>query len=647
MLKFLKSNSFSATLIVVSSFWTACAKLERDPSEKGVGLSVAPSSTNLNNPEFTQDQRSFTGSLILWSPQVTAEELAKVARLSKQIGQLSILKLKYIETELLSLEASFKEALDSLNSKQVSAQSFLSSLTAAGFATFLLGRDKDTPGFMQRAQKRLELADLNSAISLLSKYCEAKIWQRAAFFATAPYEYGKSRPSPHILCEGFYQAKGLLSRNSRACANGDAFACLWQEGVFKTNLFSQAFPTGSPSRSEMENLSYNHADAFRRFLTEVEFERPDLAFLKGQGSWVIHLDSQGETEVELNFRDRLAIPPIEIISKLEASADPGVEFRFFSEVSPQFELEARALEKEIRNYLRQAGAYLYSDQGSATELFFNSPLRVDALPKGQPSEQQKTDFFSHFEEVTALAKSNAEFQKLLGEASQSAQALKKILGTISERSKTLIDVSDCPRSKTFACQDLELRKASKESVSSPNVTLATLPSTLKFQGDKEGLVVSWFPNLSLGQSSPLEVYLESENSENFGLERLSPSGIGLGRFDAESELLELKFHKINTSLANLTPQSREEFTQGNAIGFSELDENLWTGSTLSLVFSLDKVAGMVDVATGSLSLQEENGSIHPVHGSLKLIDNEPPILLRWLAFKRRIDEVVNRLKSST
>lgn len=230
-----------------------CSQAERADIQKQ-GQVVLPEYGSQDNRPLSLTQVSgnfnFIGSLILWGSDVTPDQILRMAENSRDA--------RIIKSEMVNA----KEGIYEARHEVVAAEKALIKLNrdiedAMARGDRDLGRVRSVllPVVADWFEKRItelnhsgsiNVSDRAHAEKMFSAYCEVKLWELALSpLATASFS---GRPSPVAMCESYYTTRQYF-QNSDLCADRsdgapkNYFACLWQEGVFRSPLFLDKLDT--------------------------------------------------------------------------------------------------------------------------------------------------------------------------------------------------------------------------------------------------------------------------------------------------------------------------------------------------------------------------------------------------------------------
>lgn len=226
--------------IAVTFLLTSCGKKPTPDEQNSTSLEV-PTFGTAAMPAFLTGGSStteYSGSFIIWNPSVTRDQMARVISASRDYNQTFVRQLTFQKAELWPLEnqiAALTQTLkDSQSEKNLALLAVRQEAAGRWFEEHL--QSDDLAG--------LDDTDRAQAHATFEALCEAAIWQKAvsSIFARSNY---RSVPTPLALCREVYAQKGLLSATAETCAPAPTasgknyFACFWQEGLTKTNLFQR------------------------------------------------------------------------------------------------------------------------------------------------------------------------------------------------------------------------------------------------------------------------------------------------------------------------------------------------------------------------------------------------------------------------
>ncbi len=186
------------------------------------------------------DSRSFVGSLLVWKPETTRDDVAAILSATRRYNEAYTGSRKAV-VDLSSGElGSLRQELDRLG-KEINA---LDSGSGAALAVRSRRIDAASSWFegtkLDVQQKFSGSFDAGRADAIFGRYCDAKLWELATqpLLANGLFQL---RPSPSPLCEAYYAKRSYFA--SEACARFDlpssnppggtppvgqsAFECIW------------------------------------------------------------------------------------------------------------------------------------------------------------------------------------------------------------------------------------------------------------------------------------------------------------------------------------------------------------------------------------------------------------------------------------
>jgi hypothetical protein len=200
---------------------------------------------------------SLRGSTVFWADDASAEDMTAVVTASRNIReakgttvQWSVEGLRPLQDELTGVTAQMAAVETVENERLIAVRRELSS----NWVERRLSRARDEGVISQ--------SELDEAMTVFSRYCEAKIWEFLANRAGVDrftHPRWSQRPTPSQICEGVYQKLGFFNEDSTTCQSGQQnfMSCMLNEGLLKTSFFAGRYEnkiTGQ-SRSKAEILS--------------------------------------------------------------------------------------------------------------------------------------------------------------------------------------------------------------------------------------------------------------------------------------------------------------------------------------------------------------------------------------------------------
>jgi hypothetical protein len=224
---------------------------------------------------------NFSGNFLIWSPTVSPEQIRQVLEASINTRRERAKTLDMVKQ--IWLPANSQRAMTKIRYQEVD-QSYRAALTA-GFRADKVRHDVTEPTARGWFAKRLTELTEDGATGddwvrghkgeierSFQAYCDAKIWE-FALSKMAVMNY-KERPTPLGLCEEYYGSSDPVTgkkpyfQNLELCASSSSpegknyFACLWQDGLFKTPQFkylednpNEICVRGAPPGSKAQSIT--------------------------------------------------------------------------------------------------------------------------------------------------------------------------------------------------------------------------------------------------------------------------------------------------------------------------------------------------------------------------------------------------------
>lgn len=186
----------------------------------------------------------YKGNLLFWDAKVSPEQVTRVsnASLGGRLARAERLKLYKEELYPAKTESKQREA-EALQLDQAVIQSRTDNFDEiVALQRPLLVNWVPNRLDALKQQGLISEANVQTALTQLGVYCQAKLWETAAN-PLLGRKYA-SRPLPLATCEAYYEQAKLLDRSTEACADApagetkDYLDCFWKEGVVKTELFA-------------------------------------------------------------------------------------------------------------------------------------------------------------------------------------------------------------------------------------------------------------------------------------------------------------------------------------------------------------------------------------------------------------------------
>jgi len=214
-----------------------------------------------NEQEWTLLRTPFSttlrGSTVFWAHDSAPEDMAVVVNASRNIRAAKGATVRWQQETLLPLQQQLLGVSAKIAEVQANENIRLSSVRremTANWVEMRLKQALDAGVIVQ--------SEFDDAMSVFSRYCEAKIWEFAASRAGADrftIAQWSERPTPSQVCEGVYRRLGLLLPEANSCRDGQSnfMACIMNEGVAKTSLFRGNYENriAGDVRSKAEILS--------------------------------------------------------------------------------------------------------------------------------------------------------------------------------------------------------------------------------------------------------------------------------------------------------------------------------------------------------------------------------------------------------
>lgn len=225
-----------AALAVIGLF--ACRPTAK-PDDQSRGQLEIPqfpkaSSGGFDLTDLTSMSRHFSGWLLLWDKNANREDMAEVLNASINFHRSYAQYLAFFSREVTPLrreKADLKAAIQTLITDNNHELKAARTTAASSWFTETL-----------QSASLLDEEDRQNAQQKFSLFCDAKIWE----FATTKENLQRAfidRPTPAILCEGYYSQQGYFNPSAPSCAathsGSNFFSCLWREGVLRTPLFAR------------------------------------------------------------------------------------------------------------------------------------------------------------------------------------------------------------------------------------------------------------------------------------------------------------------------------------------------------------------------------------------------------------------------
>ncbi len=230
----------------------------RKPSvkEQVQGKVIVPDYPSIEGKPFFLSEAPFAkayhGQLLVWDPEIEnrVDLMQQMIHFSFEYNGLYTKRLLYFADEINPIE---KLRLPELRNEKDTLQAQKSAgqlgFRKAASRTLFTNRTANMVPPLNEGDKAI-------FTTMFSDFCEAKIWEYL-FYSKDWNRLIQStyteRPTPFELCEGYYEEKGLLSRNTPDCAPssdsvntqerspaGKSYLwCFWTEGVLKTKFFQR------------------------------------------------------------------------------------------------------------------------------------------------------------------------------------------------------------------------------------------------------------------------------------------------------------------------------------------------------------------------------------------------------------------------
>lgn len=253
-------------LMVIAATLAACGGSVDKADRQIEGQLQLPEFRGQNNQPLTLTGDTgnlfFTGSLIVWGSQVGPAQIQRIADASRDARVIKSEIASYHHSEILPARAAVsavEKSLETLRAERAAA-------IQRGYQNSDLVRTVLLPVAEGWFPKRVNELKSAGAISdadqqhierMFGAYCEFKMWELALSpLASAKY---LDRPTPLAMCEPYYEIKGYFT-DAALCAESEAggqdyFACLWKDGVLRSELFVSKLAT-TPCRPTPNATDY-------------------------------------------------------------------------------------------------------------------------------------------------------------------------------------------------------------------------------------------------------------------------------------------------------------------------------------------------------------------------------------------------------
>ena len=208
------------------------------------------------------DVETWDGSLLIWDKRVSVEQMARVITAARDNRVAKSRVETYARTTLRPAE----EELRGLRLTRDDLQARAGASEGVRAARLEFARDwfgKRLAGLAESGV--LDAAGVDRTQRIFAAYCEAKLWDLAAFGDLALTRW-TTVPTPLALCAGVYADRGLLNAEAPECAaamrgESDWVSCLWSQGVLKTEMFGTRYdnvfvaPGATPAPTDIERAA--------------------------------------------------------------------------------------------------------------------------------------------------------------------------------------------------------------------------------------------------------------------------------------------------------------------------------------------------------------------------------------------------------
>jgi hypothetical protein len=205
-----------------------------NPDGSAIGFSLLDGPAELTG-------RTFSGALVLWHPDITAEGFAQLFTKTKaynsEVAKSQKEFLKFESETLLPGVQRYKVIQQELSMQKTSQRTQIDEQQLARAEPWLQTQRDE---FASELGSPDAIAAFNTQFdSFMNAYCEAQI-VRFSLSAVAAKGVFWKRPSPAALCERRYADQGFLQGDKCTNAEGTGknyWDCLWTEGTIKTRYW--------------------------------------------------------------------------------------------------------------------------------------------------------------------------------------------------------------------------------------------------------------------------------------------------------------------------------------------------------------------------------------------------------------------------
>ncbi len=245
-------NWFGALALVAA---ISCGKRVKPADEQELGQLRIPAADLSADALALGKTQAYKGSAVIFAADATPEQIGRIAEAAKSSRRAKADWVGFKREQVDPLAGRWLTLNQELRDTEAKARADQSSRTAreAAARTWI----DDRWAALGQAKVLKNDDHQSAAKAVFARYCEAKIWE----LAVSPLSFASytRRPSPLILCEATYEARGLLQ--GEACQPSSTgksfFACLWKEGVLKTSFFVGRYENAfdqSPSEKKGDKL---------------------------------------------------------------------------------------------------------------------------------------------------------------------------------------------------------------------------------------------------------------------------------------------------------------------------------------------------------------------------------------------------------
>lgn len=228
-------------LIACSLLFLSCGvpKVKQFPTQEPVFVPEFPKGESFQLFE-SEHERVYLGNLVLWNPQITAEQFEKVYDATLEYHKQYVDLLNYYKSSVTPKQKRMGVLVQQQNNLFAERNTILTERRRAVAAETA---ERARNWFdVSLSKMPLNESEKDHARGVFHKYCEAKIWSFAvdsAFLNSKFFE----RPTPNALCEKFYTDSKTFEfpQCESSSTEKNYFPCFWRAAILNTSFVGGFF----------------------------------------------------------------------------------------------------------------------------------------------------------------------------------------------------------------------------------------------------------------------------------------------------------------------------------------------------------------------------------------------------------------------